>query len=327
VFFFPLAFCWKTPVALLAALLAGLVVLARRGKVGAARWRARLTAIAPLLVLFTVYWAFALTSKLDIGHRHILPVYPPLFILAGGLAAPGVFAGWRRGAIVGGLVAGLLFANARIAPHYLAFFNVLAGGPANGHRLLVDSSLDWGQDLPGLARWLREHNRGPAAVPVFLSYFGTGDPDYYGIRATRLPFMNGFKLPPRWYEPRGGLYCVSATMLEEDYSPVRGGFDLAAEKEYQERRQALPLFKAYWNDPAARVRLLKQFPATQLDAAWTRFDWLRFARLAAYLRAKRPEAMIGYSIFIYRLTDDEVDRVLNRRYSDWQAAVSTAGRP
>jgi 4-amino-4-deoxy-L-arabinose transferase-like glycosyltransferase len=325
--FFPLAFLWKTPVALLAALLLGVVMLARRPPGSAGRRGAELAAVAPLLVLFIVYWAFSLTSKLNIGHRHILPVYPALFILAGGLAAPGLFAGWRQGAVLGALTAGLLAANARVAPHYLAFFNAFAGGPANGYRLLADSSLDWGQDLPGLARWLREHNRGPGAAPVYLSYFGTGEPDYYGITAARLPFVNGFKQAPRWYEPRGGLYCVGATMLQEVYSPVRGGFTPGHEKEYQERKQAGPLFRAYWQDPAGRDELLKHFPAPQLEAAWMRFDWLRFARLAAYLRAKRPEAVIGYSIFIYRLTDDEVDRVLNRRYSDWLAAVEAPAQP
>jgi 4-amino-4-deoxy-L-arabinose transferase-like glycosyltransferase len=319
--FFPLAFWWKTPVALLVGLVAGGAVLARRGKGAAGRWRGELTAVAPLLVLFAVYWAFSITSKLNIGHRHILPTYPTLFILVGGLAAPGVFAGWRRGAVVGSLVAGLLIANARVAPHYLAFFNVFAGGPANGHRLLVDSSLDWGQDLPGLAEWLRAHNRGPGAVPVFLSYFGSGEPDYYGIQATRLPFVNGFKQAPRWSEPKGGLYCVGATMLQEVYSPVRGGFTLGHEKEYQERRRAVPVFNAYWHDPAARENLLKQFTTKQLDATWARYDWLRFARLATYLRVKPPEAVIGYSIFVFRLTDDEVNRVLNGRYSDWLAAV------
>lgn len=319
--FFPLAFWWKTPVALLAALAVGVGVFVRRKPGPVGRWKDEAAAMAPLLVLFAVYWAFSLTSKLNIGHRHILPVYPTLFILAGGLAAPGLLAAWRRPVVMGALVAGLLAANFRVAPHYLAFFNVFAGGPANGHRLLVDSSLDWGQDLPGLAAWLREHNAGPGAAPVFLSYFGSGEPDYYGIKAARLPFVNGFKEVPRWYEPRGGLYCIGATMLQEVYSPVRGGFTLDSEKEYQERRRAVPVFNAYWHDPAARDDLLRQFTAKQLDAVWMRFDWLRFARLATYLRAKPPEAVVGYSIFIYRLSDDEVDRVLNGRYSDWLAAV------
>ena len=43
-----------------------------------------------------------------------------------------------------------------IAPDYLAFFNLLAGGPSGGYRYLVDSNLDWGHDLPGMARYVQE---------------------------------------------------------------------------------------------------------------------------------------------------------------------------
>jgi len=45
----------------------------------------------------------------------------------------------------------------RVSPHYLAFFNELAGGPGSGHRVLVDSNLDWGQDLKGLRNWMSDH--------------------------------------------------------------------------------------------------------------------------------------------------------------------------
>ena len=58
---------------------------------------------------------------------------------------------------------------------------------ANGWRHLVDSSLDWGQDLPGLAQWLEQNNPGPSRSPVYLAYFGTGDPAHEGIAAHALP--------------------------------------------------------------------------------------------------------------------------------------------
>ncbi|HEY4300810.1 MAG TPA: glycosyltransferase family 39 protein [Candidatus Didemnitutus sp.] len=324
--FFPLAFLWKTPVALLLAIVAGLAVMIRRKPSGPGGWEADLERVAPLLVLFAVYWVFSLTSKLNIGQRHILPTYPTLFILVSGLLAPGVLSGWRRRFAGLALAGGTLLANVCVAPHYLAFFNLLAGGPSNGYRLLADSSLDWGQDLPGLASWLKDHNSGDHPVPVFISYFGTGEPDYYHIEAVRLPFVNGFKIRPKWSEPTGGLYCISATMLDEVYSPVRGGFTPELEHEYQDRRKALPVFRDYFNNPAARAELLKHYQEKDLESAWVRLDLVRFARLAAYLRARRPDATIGHSILIFRLTDDEVDRVLNRRYSEWETAVEQAGR-
>ncbi len=76
----------------------------------------------------------------------------------------------------------LIVQSLLIWPHYLAYFNPIAGGPRNGYRHLIDSSLDWGQDLPGLKKWLEDHKDDPGWLgEVYLSYFGTGDPQYYGI--------------------------------------------------------------------------------------------------------------------------------------------------
>ena len=323
--FFPLAFWWKTTLALLAALLLGVWALARRWVYAAGKWRNDITRVAPLLTLFVVYGAFSLASHLNIGHRHILPVYPVLFILVGGLAAPGVLSqAWRRWTAL--LILGAtLVANARVAPHYLAFFNTLAGGPANGWRLLVDSSLDWGQDLSGLRTWLKQHNPRPNPQPVFLSYFGSGDPAYYQINATWLPFVNGFKYIHPWYEMRGGLYCVSATMLQQVYSPVRGEWTVALEAEYQQLRHLEHVFR---NVPG-RLASDGRSPVVayvQDERIWQRYDVLRFARLCHYLRARRPDAMIGYSILIFRLTPAEVDAAVNLPYRDWLAAIAAAPR-
>src|SRR5439155_13724202 len=136
-----------------------------------------LSRAAPLLVLLGVYWAAALVSHLNIGHRHLLPIYPPLFILAGG-ALPRLRVPLAALAVAEGLLAW---------PHYLAYFNPIAGGARNGYRHLVDSSLDWGQDLPGLQR----HH------PAYLAYFGTGSPRYYGIVASLLPSFIGVPPGPR----------------------------------------------------------------------------------------------------------------------------------
>ena len=324
--FFPLAFLWKTPLALLAALVLGFAVLLRRWLRAGISVTADLTKVAPLLGLFVVYWAFSLSSHLNIGHRHILPTYPVLYILVGLLATTGLAVRWRQGTVIALLLIGQLAANVRAAPHYLAFFNSLAGGPPSGWRLLVDSSLDWGQDLPGLARWLREQNEGPGAQPAYLSYFGSGDPDYYGIRATRLPFVNGFKFTHHWYEPAAGIYCVSATMLQQVYSPVRGAWTVAFEQEYQAERLKEGLFREYWTNADTRDAVRASGAATAFEETWRRYDLLRFARLCHYLRARRPDAVIGHSIFIHRLSAVELQAVLHGTYSDWLQAIEQAGR-
>ncbi|UCF79912.1 MAG: hypothetical protein JSW03_07905 [Candidatus Eiseniibacteriota bacterium] len=69
-------------------------------------------------------------------------------------------------------------ANLSITPHHLAYFNELAGGPKGGMNWLVDSNLDWGQDLKGLKTYV-ENER---VDHLKLLYFGTAEPSYYGIQ-------------------------------------------------------------------------------------------------------------------------------------------------
>jgi hypothetical protein len=122
------------------------------------------------------YMVAALASKTQIGYRHILPVYPFLCLWA----AVGVADLWRRGTRgrAAAALAGAWLAVSVIAQHpqHLSYFNELAGG--HGERWLSDSNLDWGQDLPALARELAARGN-PVVV---LAYFGSGDPAAYGVR-------------------------------------------------------------------------------------------------------------------------------------------------
>ncbi|UCG33909.1 MAG: glycosyltransferase family 39 protein, partial [Phycisphaerales bacterium] len=178
--------------------------------------------LAPLWTLLAVYAFFAITCKVNLGLRYILPVYPPLFVLVGSLAgATPRFVRAASWACAGWLVASSLW----IWPDYLAYFNSFVGGPGKGYRHLVDSSLDWGQDLPGLRRWLDvELGPGWAAdslgsqTPVYLSYFGADNPGYRGIACQMLPSRTMARQEPvREYELKGGLYCISATRLQQVY--------------------------------------------------------------------------------------------------------------
>ncbi len=207
-YYFPVVFFLKTPLALL--------VLLVLGTIGAPRLSGRAAALLWIPVL--VYGAVALTSRLQIGYRHLLPLLPFLFVAAGrattllGARAP-------RRAKVGALALGALCAwyalgTLRLHPHYLAYFNELAGGPANGWRYLVDSNLDWGQDLPGLKAWMDGHG----VSRIRLSYFGSADPAYYGIEADLLP---GYMAPHPTHVTRevrpGDVVAVSATNLQGVY--------------------------------------------------------------------------------------------------------------
>ncbi|HMD61597.1 MAG TPA: glycosyltransferase family 39 protein [Opitutaceae bacterium] len=285
---------------------------------GSARWEG-LIPLTPLFALLLVYGASSISSHLNIGQRHLTPVYPVLFILAGALGR------WFErplrwpALLVAALLGWHMGESAWISPHYLAYFNELAGGPAEGHNHLVDSSLDWGQDLPGLKAWL-DGNRRPGEA-AYLAYFGTGEPMYYRINAKQLAFINGFHEDEPYIPLGPGLYCVGATMLEQVYGLYRGPWTVELEKDYQFLLRFEPMFQAYSTDPAARARLEKEVAPDKWTTSRDRFQHLRFARLCYCLRARKPDAMIGYSILVYRLTADDVAAATAGTLRDWSALI------
>jgi hypothetical protein len=120
------------------------------------------------------------------------------------------------------------------------------------------------------------------------------------------------------------LYCISATLLQQVYSPIPKVWTEELEREFQRLRASDVLFERYWTDPHARVELERSATPEEWRRAWNRYDQLRFARLCHYLRLRGPDAMVGYSILIFRLTADEVDATMNGPYSAWRHALETA---
>ncbi|MCC7408505.1 MAG: glycosyltransferase family 39 protein [Phycisphaeraceae bacterium] len=306
--FFPYAFLVKTPIGAL-----GVLVMALSAGV-ACRQRLwpRLYRLTPWLTLVGVYAAMLLLSPLNIGHRHMLPIYPALFILAGASAA------WldsSRRAIrlaVPTLVLLAGFETGLVYPSNLAFFNALVGGPKHAHLRLVDSSLEWGQALPGLADYL--HRNAQPGTPTYLAYFGTGDPRYYGIDAYRLVGFPDMFVPPKEPKPlEPGVYCISATVLMAVNKPLAGPWCAPYEQayqryhelfaEYQQARQVPEQFEAW------KTRFL---PRDQLDI-FRRYEQTRTSRLCAWLRRNRPEpdAMIDYSIHVYHLSAEDLSMALD----------------
>jgi hypothetical protein len=282
--FFPAAFALKTTLPTLALGALGLLAILRRRPQNRTLYR-----LAPLLAFAGVYAAFSLTSSLNIGHRHLLPLYPLFYIVAGAALL------FTRRRIAVALVLVLASWHAvealRVRPHYLTYFNQLAGGPAGGHRFFTDSSLDWGQGLPDLKTWL-EANRGNQRI--FLSYFGSDDPRRYNLNATRIGdmyFDHGHRqvLPPL----TAGIYCISATMLHRVYTQVRGPWTM----EYEQSYQAL----------AHAIATGKDHHTGDLET----FEQLRFGRLCHFLRQQPPDAVVGNVFLIYRLQEAEIDSALN----------------
>jgi 4-amino-4-deoxy-L-arabinose transferase-like glycosyltransferase len=174
--YFPVAFIAKTPVPtlLLIVIAVGHLICVRSRQDGA------LVLLAPAIIFFLL----AVWSKLNVGLRHIIPVYPFLFVLIGGTI--GVL--WKSGrcpARFSFIFIGLWLIGSTLwaYPNYLAYFNEVAGGPSRGQRILVDSNLDWGQDLKELKKWMSRNQ----VEKIQFAYFGTADPAYYKIDAVYLP--------------------------------------------------------------------------------------------------------------------------------------------
>jgi hypothetical protein len=180
------------------------------------------------------YFVLSMTSGINIGMRHILPVYPFLYVGVAAMVMRRLGTG-RKLAAVGvalGVTLGLLqiLECVSIAPDYLAFFNAFVGGPGNGPLYLADSNIDWGQDVKKLVHWLDAH--GTRRARVF--YFGNAQLRYYGVDEVGFP-------GPRDQQGWNAIddYCVaSVTPLLGNYVPLE---DLA------QLRLREPIAKVGWS--------------------------------------------------------------------------------
>jgi hypothetical protein len=319
--FFPYAFLYKTPLATMLFWMFSLAAVfyhwrSQRNELDRGSWRkmgSDLYAMTPLLVFVGIYGGMAITSRVNIGHRHILPIYPAVFIVIGAagfwLAKP-----WRiPKTVVLITLATLVMESATIWPHYLEYFNVLSGGPDQGYRRLVDSSLDWGQDLPVLRNWIEEKGLDkPGTEPLYLSYFGTALPGYFGIKSRWLP---GFPLDlhragkPLKFFP--GFYCISATMLQSVYLPPMGPWCAPYEASYAQVSEEIDRLLVSAPGSEARRAVVDEHGLPYWRDLFVRYNVLRFQRLCAYLRHREPDDRIAYSFLVYHLGSDEIHQALH----------------
>lgn len=218
-YYFPVAFVLKTPLPTLLLLGLGLFTSIRSIR----HDRTWCCNDLYLLLSASVYAVSSLFVNINIGYRHLLPLLTLLFVLVGRLATAFRRRGWLAGLIVV-LCVWLAIESVGIWPNYLAYFNQLAGGPANGYRWLADSNLDWGQDLRNLKAYMDQHG----LQRVKLSYFGSVSPSFYGIEYDCLPSVG---VQPREGCPREaeveiepGVYVISATNLQGVFLHDRDAF-------------------------------------------------------------------------------------------------------
>jgi hypothetical protein len=217
--YYPVAFLMKTPVGTLVLILASLLLYRAGSRLG--RREANFLLLPPALLL-----AVMALARINIGLRYVLPAYPFLFVLASRLATLRALGGasgrWVSPILIGIPLVLTAASSLRVAPHQLAYFNELVGGPGEGYRYLSDSNLDWGQDLKGLHAYL-DHEGVPM---IYLSYFGTAPPSSYGIRYQYLPsYVGPLQQPPpdrMPADPGRELLAISVTNLQGTYLPDKG---------------------------------------------------------------------------------------------------------
>jgi len=247
--YYVMALLYQLPLGLYGCLLLA-VFLALKDR-GDAIERRRL--IALVVVMFAVLIPASL-SRNQLGLRYVMPAVPLLILLAARAARQWSDAGSpRRIAVL--LMAGLALASLRYHPHHLSYFNEFAGGPERGYTHLVDSNLDWGQDLHALHDYLHDH---PADEPLHLAYFGTASPAMLGI---------DYRFPPA-PQPQPGRYAISVNFV------------------------------------AGRPHMLRDLNGRERMVALDEFAPFRFFT---------PKARMGYSIFYYELSPEDVARYHRER--------------
>jgi hypothetical protein len=278
------ALLYKVPEGTWLLVLLSLVLLAFQRK-SAEAWADEVAlATVPVVVLLSM----SFLTDINLGLRYVLPISPYVFITAGKVVpwieGASRFRRQARRALALASLGLTVGASLWVHPHYLAYFNWASGGPDRMPARLIDSNLDWGQDLIGLRDWCREKIPGQ---PIGLAFFGQINPTIFALRGEAFdwflpPVESGSTVPmprkaglppPRLIGPANrltpGYYAVSATLVH-----------------------GLP-----W-------RLYDPSPA--MPDAWQP-AWNAQREAFSYFRSFPIRAHVGHSIYIYRISQDEAD--------------------
>jgi hypothetical protein len=306
-YFFLFTFFYKTPLPLIFLLMISVLILTK----GKNNFNNPLTfmtgdkiyPLIPFISFIIIYMLFAMSSRTNIGHRHLLAIYPSLFIIAGSISI--LLSRGRRTMQIAVLsLFAWMMAEAFIAwPNYISYFNQLAGGSKNGYKHLVDSSLDWGQDLKGLKSWLEKNNT--KGDNVYFAFFGNTDIEYYGLKVKMLPSYQSQRAD-EIFELEEGIYCISATLFQFLYlaEACHGetGFDIADADDNYFRTLAADV-KSFLNTDKRAELTVEQKKKFRI------YEYLRFIKLCLYLHSREPDEIIGSSILIYKLTGNDLQSI------------------
>jgi len=206
-FYFPFAIAIKSTLAFL--ILMGIAIWAIAAR-KLTRWREILFLTVPP----AIYLAVAMSSHMNIGVRHVLPIYAFLGVLIGGAAMALVKANQRWIYVFAALILFQIVTSLRAFPTYISYVNEAWGGQKNAWWLLSDSNADWAQQLKATKQYLDARR----VKDCWFVYFGEGviDTSYYGIPCKALPTPDAQWVGEKFYdtpEVIDGMVLISAGNL------------------------------------------------------------------------------------------------------------------
>lgn len=254
--------------------------------------------------------AMSFLTDINIGVRYVLVAFPFLFLWASSLVADG--RSWTWLAVAGIALVINILSVARVHPHEFSYFNELTGatsdgepsvnfafgnGPRFGRLHLIDSNIDWGQDLRSFSRWLDQHPEWKDSVR--FAYFGSVPPEFEGIEF--------YRLAPR--DLREVVKANQPAFPSEDpndpstWGPHPGKYAVSVNFERGLR----------FHTPCPREDAKMLFEERQRVGS-PRHDWPMFEvprESYAYFQHFTPIIVpeIGYSILLYDISLDEANRV------------------
>ncbi len=252
--------------------------------------------IAVLAIPVGVLLAMSLLTDICLGLRYILPILPFVFVSVGKVVpwASGLAGRWSwagRGLIAGALL-GTVAASASIYPDYLAYFNWASGGPDRGAEHLIDSNLDWGQDLVKLQRWLKREHPGKR---VGLAYFGQINPSIFTLRGDGFDWFLPPTLPGTIDQMNAGLDRTyldgPASALTPGLYAVSASIVMGLPWRFDDSRSLQPPHFPWMPSWSSHEN-----PVTHDDAF-------------GYFRELTPVARVGRSIYVYEVSAEDCVRL------------------
>lgn len=188
IYYFPIMILAKTQLLTLLGAAIGIVLFLKK------ELRLNRFYLVAFFVPLITFFGLSLLAKFNIGVRHVMPVYPFLIILAGAGFA------WASREVANFVPKNLklstilfvllvifsfrIYSVVSTYPHFLSYYNIVAGGTDNGWKVADDSNYDWGQDVKRLAEFVRENNIKSIAFDNYTGRYAAVD--YYHIPATEM---------------------------------------------------------------------------------------------------------------------------------------------